>query len=165
MGIDESVMHRGHKSEQIPFDVFYRREWDGAVRLAHLLTGVDAVAEDLAQEAFGRMAPRWPTVDNGPGYLRTTLVNVCRSWHRGHQREEARMRAAAAGVDEQVPLGADDLLDAVDALPFRQRAVLVLRYYHDLSEHEIAAALGCRRGTVKSLASRGLDQLRKVIER
>ena len=62
-------------------------------------------------------------------------------------------------------LGADELLDAVDALPFRQRAVLVLRYYRDLSEGEIADALGCRPGTVKSLATRALDQLRKVIER
>jgi RNA polymerase sigma factor (sigma-70 family) len=60
---------------------------------------------------------------------------------------------------------ARELLDAVDALPFRQRAVLVLRYYHDLPEDEIAAALGCRPGTVKSLSARALQQLRKVVER
>jgi RNA polymerase sigma factor (sigma-70 family) len=92
-------------------------------------------------------------------------VNVCRSWQRSQQREHARLRRARPRPDEPGDLGADELLDAVDALPFRQRAVLVLRYYLDLSEADIAQALGCRRGTVKSLASRGLEQLRRVIER
>jgi RNA polymerase sigma factor (sigma-70 family) len=63
-----------------------------------------------------------------------------------------------------VPLGARELLDAIDSLPRRQRIVIVLRYYEDLSEFEIAEALGCRLGTVKSLASRALDQLRRVVE-
>lgn len=165
MGTRRAVVNRGADSGRASFEAFYEREWAGAARLAHLLTGVDAVAEDLAQEAFVRMARHWDTVDNPPAYLRTTLVNVSRTWHRSHDREQARIRAVAAGAAADVRLEADDLLDAVDALPFRQRAVLVLRYYHDLPEREIAAALGCRPGTVKSLASRGLDQLRKVIER
>lgn len=147
------------------FEAFYREQWADAVRLAHLLTGVDAVAEDLAQEAFTRVERRWAAVDNGPAYLRTALVNACRSWQRSRGREEVRLRLAGSGVDQVDDLGADELLDAVDALPFRQRAVLVLRYYHDLSEQEIADALGCRPGTVKSLASRALDQLRTVIDR
>ena len=147
------------------FDDFYRRHWADAVRLAHLLAGTDAVAEDLAQEAFARMQRRWPLVDNPAAYLRTALVNACRSWHRSRGREERRLRRVRPHGDETVELGADELLDAVDALPFRQRAVLVLRYYRDLSEGEIADALGCRPGTVKSLATRALDQLRKVIER
>jgi RNA polymerase sigma-70 factor (sigma-E family) len=149
--------------ERPVFDDFYRCEWPGAVRLAHLLTGVDAVAEDLAQEAFTRVHRQWSTVENGPAYLRTTIVNVCRTWHRSRGREETRTRRAWS-PDDAAPLGNDELLDAIDALPYRQKAVLVLRYYHDLPESEIAKALDCRPGTVKSLASRGLAQLRKVIE-
>jgi DNA-directed RNA polymerase specialized sigma24 family protein len=107
MGAERVVVPAPTVDDPGSFDDFYRREWPGAVRLAHLLTGVDAVAEDLAQESFTRIEP----------------------------------------------------------LPFRQRAVLVLRYYHDLPEDEIAAALGCRPGTVKSLSARALQQLRKVVER
>jgi RNA polymerase sigma-70 factor (sigma-E family) len=147
------------------FEEFYRREWAGAVRLAHLLTGVDAVAEDLAQESFARVHRHWASVDNRRAYLRATILNTCRSWQRSHFREQARLRLAEPQVRGPDRLGADELLDAVDALPFRQRAVLVLRYYHGLSEREIADALGCRPGTVKSLASRALGQLRTVIER
>ena len=147
------------------FEDFYRREWAGAVRLAHLLTGVDAVAEDIAQESFTRVHRRWASVDNRRAYLRTTIVNTCRSWHRSNGREQVRLRLAEAQSPGPGQLGADEILDAVDALPFRQRAVLVLRYYHDLSEREIADALGCRPGTVKSLTSRALNQLRTVIER
>ena len=144
------------------FDEFYRREWPYAVRLAHLLTGVDAIAEDLAQDAFARVQVKWTTIDNAAAYLRTTLVNVCRSWHRSHGREQARLQRARP--DEVTYLATDHLLDAIDALPYRQKAVLVLRYYHDLAEADIAEALQCRPGTVKSLASRALEQLRTVIE-
>ncbi len=65
----------------------------------------------------------------------------------------------------RVDFTADELADAVASLPFRQRAVIVLRYYGGLSEAEIAAALGCRNGTVKSLAARALTKLERVIER
>lgn len=147
------------------FDDFYRQEWAGAVRLAHLLTGVDAVAEDLAQDAFAAVESRWSSIDNAVGYLRTAVVNTCRSWQRRRSREDARLRRVAPLMRTQVDLGERDLLDAVDALPFRQRAVLVLRFYHDLSEREIAETLGCRPGTVKSSSARALRQLRRVIER
>jgi RNA polymerase sigma-70 factor (sigma-E family) len=154
-------------TEQAAFEGFYRREWTGAVRLSHLLTGVDAVAEDLAQESFTRVQAHWARLDNPAAYLRTTVVNRCRSWQRSRGREQTRLRLARprGPGGEHSELGADELLDAVDALPFRQRAVLVLRYYLDLSEREIAEALDCRPGTVKSLASRALGQLRKVIDR
>ncbi len=69
-----------------------------------------------------------------------------------------------ATAPESTDLGADEVVDALAKLPMRQRAALVLRYYQDLSEADIAEALGVRPGTVKSLLSRGLDQLREVIE-
>jgi RNA polymerase sigma factor (sigma-70 family) len=71
---------------------------------------------------------------------------------------------AAATRPASVSSGARELLDVIDALPSRQKAVIVLRYYEDLSEAEIARALGCRPGTVKSLAARALERLRKDIE-
>lgn len=148
---------------RLTFEEFYRREWPSAVRLAHLLSGSDALAEDLAQDAFARMHRRWDAIESDSAYLRRAVVNACRAFHRSRGRETARVRRAVHR-DEAAALGADELLDALDRLPYRQRAVLILRYYHDLSEAEIADALECRPGTVKSLASRALAELRKVVE-
>lgn len=145
------------------FETFYARELTGAVRLAALLTQSPAAAEDLAQDAFARMLPRWGTADNPAAYLRTCVVNACFQWqrHAGVRRAKAHLVAAPNHVD----FVAGELADAVAALPHRQRAVLVLRYYADLSEAEIADALGCRPGTVKSLAARALARLQKEIQR
>jgi RNA polymerase sigma factor (sigma-70 family) len=147
----------------IDFDVFYRAEWPGAVRLAALITQRPSVAEDLAQDAFSRMLARWGGAGNPSAYLRTAVVNACFQWqrHAKVQRAKSHLVASAASVE----FAGGDLADAVAALPDRQRAVLVLRYYADLSEAEIAGALGCRPGTVKSIASRALRRLHKEIER
>jgi RNA polymerase sigma factor (sigma-70 family) len=142
---------------------FYRRRFPDAVRLAHLLSGDASVAEDLAQEAFVRVRERLDDVDAPWAYLRAAVVNACRSHHRSRGREAVRMRLVGAAPEGQ--LGARELLDVVDALPYRQKAVIVLRYYEDLSEHDIAVALDCRPGTVKSLASRALQHLAKEVQR
>jgi RNA polymerase sigma-70 factor (sigma-E family) len=134
------------------------------VRLAHLLTGSNAVAEDLVQDAFARLQRAWGRVDDPVPYLRTSVVNACRSWHRSRRREQRRLRAVAT-VAEDVPLAARELLDAVDRLPAGQRTALVLRFYEGLTEAQIAEAMGCRPGTVKSHVHRGLAALREVIER
>ncbi len=150
--------------EPLPdFDDFYRAEWPRAVRLGRLLTQDAAAGEDVAQEAFSRVYPRFDDLDAPGAYLHTTIVNTARRWHRRREGERQRLPLlTTAGVT--LPQG-DDLSDAVAALPYKQRVVVVLRYYADLSEAEIADALGCRPGTVKSLASRALAQLEKVIER
>jgi RNA polymerase sigma-70 factor (sigma-E family) len=145
------------------FEDFYERAWPGAVRLAGLLTQQHRFAEDLAQEAFARLFPRWARIENPAAYLRTTVVNVCRNW-RARDRNE-RLKMERIDVRDAVDLAFDELADAVAALPFRQRAVLVLRYYDDLSETEIAETLRCRPGTVKSLAARALKTLERVVER
>lgn len=145
------------------FEDFYAAAWPGAVRLAHLLTGVASAAEDLAQEAFTRMSSRWSTIEHPPAYLRVALVHASQSWHRAQQRETARLQRATSGDTGAAALESNELRDVIEALPYRQRTVIVLRYYADLSEAEIADALGCRPGTVKSLAARALQQLRTVI--
>lgn len=150
--------------EQAPaFAEFFRAEWAGSVRLAAILTQQSTAAEDLAQDAFTRVFAKWAGATNPKAYLRATLVNVCRQWqrHKGVERAKLPMVATFDSVD----FVAHDLADAVGALPYRQRAVLVLRYYADLSEAEIAQALDCRAGTVKSLASRALARLERDIQR
>ncbi len=145
------------------FDAFFTSAWPGAVRLAALVTQDRAAAEELAQDAFTRMFRTWSRVENPEAYLRTTLMNTCHNWRRRAGVREAKLPLLAGATS--VELGADELADALAALPFRQRAVIVLRYYGGLSEAEIGEALGCRNGTVKSLAARALARLERVIER
>jgi len=145
------------------FGAFYAAEWSHAVRLASLLTQQRGAAEDIAQEAFTQVLGAWDRVERPAAYLTTTIVNACRAWGRKQQRERDRLPLLVS-PDRTEPEFAE-LADALAALPHRQRAALVLRYYGDCSEAEIAAALGCRAGTVKSLVSRGLAQLERVIER
>ncbi|MDZ4828441.1 MAG: SigE family RNA polymerase sigma factor [Actinomycetota bacterium] len=141
----------------IEFEAFYRTHWHSAVRLANALTGSAAAAEDVAQDVFQRMYSTWGNADEPAAYLRVAVVNRCRSYHR-HRKVERLRLPLLAPFDETV-VGRSELDDVVKALPIRQRAVLVLRYWDDLSEAEIAEKLGCAPGTVKSLASRGRERL------
>lgn len=145
------------------FEDVFRRESLGMVRLAFLMVGSLPLAEEVVQDAFARLLERWDGVDQPAAYLRTCVMNGCRNAHRRRavERKHAVHRAAPPAGD----LGADHLQDALAALPVKRRAAIILRYYHDLSEAEIARALGVRPGTVKSLVSRGLAQLREVVER
>lgn len=143
------------------FDRFFAGEYPGAVRLAHLLTGSNAGAEDLAQDAFARVLPHFERLDNPAAYLRTAIVNACRTWHRTRGREQDRFRRHGATSDIAISTASAELLDSIRRLPYRQQAVLVLRYWLDLSEADIALTLDCRPGTVKSLHSRALDAIRK----
>lgn len=142
---------------------FYRARFPDAVRLAHLLSGDASIAEDIAQDAFDRVRRRFDRLAAPWPYLRVAVVNGCRSLHRSRLREATRIRKVGPALESQ--LGARELLDAVDALPYRQKAVIVLRYYEDLSEADIAVVLGCRPGTVKSLASRALQRLSQEVQR
>jgi RNA polymerase sigma-70 factor (sigma-E family) len=144
------------------FTDLYRTQYGPMVRLAHLLTGSNTVAEELVQDAFVRVHGKWDQIDAPGAYLRTAVVNACRSHHR--RRVLERTRLPRTPVEATAPVH-DELWDALARLSYRQRAVLVLKFYEDMSELDVAAALGCRPGTVKSLTSRALDELRKVIER
>lgn len=146
----------------VSLEQLYRREYAAMVRLAHLLTGSNEVAEDLVQEAFVRLHRNCARAEQPGAYLRATVVNRCRSWQRRQALERRHQPKVGPATG---PGEGRELLDALARIGPRQRAALVLRFYADLSEAEIARALGCRPGTVKSLVSRGLRQLERVIER
>ena len=144
----------------VSLDALYRLHRVGLVRLAFLLTGSPEVAEELVQEAFCRMSPRLSAVTDPLAYLRTSVTNLARSHHR---------RQASARVHPPPPPGPvllpdiDEVWAQLWQLPERQRSALILRYYADLDVAGVAAALGCRLGTAKSLISRGVAGLKEVL--
>jgi RNA polymerase sigma-70 factor (sigma-E family) len=147
----------------------YRRYVPDAIRLAYLLTGDRMLAEDLAQDAFARLAGRFEHVRNlesFPAYLRRAVLNLVKNHFRHRSVERRYLKShgherpiAAAGPD----MGSDAAIRAaLLGLPYRQRAAIVLRYFEDLSEQRVAELLGCQPGTVKSLLSRGIASLREL---
>lgn len=139
----------------------HRARYDAMVRLAALLCGSTAVAEELVQDAFVKVIERWDRIEQPSAYLRATVVNACTGYRR--HRDVVRRHSTPPVLSVVDPEGIV-LRDAVLRLPARQRAVLVLRFYEDLPEKEIAELLHCRLGTVKSALHRGLEQLRRVVE-
>jgi RNA polymerase sigma factor (sigma-70 family) len=142
------------------FDALFVQYRAPMVRLAHVITGSNEVAEEVVQEAFVRLHRRLADVENPPAFLRTVVTNLCRTELR---RARAGSRRAVHTVLTTEDPEIDETWAIVCTLPFRQRAVLALRYYADLPEAEIARALGCRVGTVKSAHHRALRRLREVI--
>jgi RNA polymerase sigma-70 factor (sigma-E family) len=145
------------------FEQLYIDAYGPMVRLAHLLTGSNRQAEELVQDAFVRVYGHWADVEHPRADLRQAVVNACRSQQRRHGRELRHGPGAAARAAASLDPEADLIRDALAVLSDRQRKAVVLRYYEDLPEAEIAAILGCRPGTVKSLLSRALAQLREVL--
>lgn len=148
------------------FDEFVADRLPRLLRLAGVLAGDRGIAEDVVQEVLIRASKRWSTIAAAgapDAYVRRMVVNEYVSW----RRKWARLVPRAEVVDErQVPDHADrhaerdDLARRLDRLPVRQRTVLVLRYYEGLGDDDIASALGCSKGTVRSHASRALAVLR-----
>jgi RNA polymerase sigma factor (sigma-70 family) len=141
------------------FDVVYATHYAPLVRLAY--TGNLPAAEDVVQEAFADWLRRGTRVRDPVAYLRRAVVSRCTSWVR---RRVLERRHAHTGQPDP-PDGAtpDDVRavrDALTRLNRRQRAAVFLRFYLDLPEAEIAMALGCRPGTVKSLLNRSMSVLR-----
>jgi RNA polymerase sigma-70 factor (sigma-E family) len=150
-------------------DAAYVENAPGLGRLAYLLTGDAAAAEDLVQEAFVRAFARLAHLrrqDALAAYLRRTVVNLAYKHFRRTQRERAYFevpRDPVAPVSEPDVALRDQLWRALRTLPYRQRCALVLRFYEDLSEKETARVLGCRVGTVKSLTHRARSSMREQI--
>jgi RNA polymerase sigma-70 factor (sigma-E family) len=173
--VEPVVTERGDELAAVPdvidtdgdedFSAFATSRWPGLVRLAFGLTGDRWLAEDMAQTALARAYVAWRRVsraDDPDTYLRRILVNV------SHRRFRRRRLAEQPGDPPETPVdGPADLvgertalLAALRQLPPRQREVIVLRYWADLTDAQIAATLGCSPGTVRSQLSRALAKLR-----
>lgn len=163
--VSKSEVLRGDVPET--FDDFVRHRSLALLRLAYLLTGDRASAEDLLQTSLEKAYLRWRRIcglEHPEAYVRQMLVHGATDRGRGLRRWGQEMLsdsdAPDAGSLGQVE-DRDQLMRALKRLPKRQRAVIVLRYWDGLSEQEAAALLGCSIGTVKSQASRGLARLRQ----
>lgn len=143
------------------FDDFYAERWPSAFRLAALMIHDAEGGADIAQEVFAKMSLRWESIERPDAYLQRALTNACANWRRSGRTAASKLHLLVDRAEVEVAL--DGLVGAVARLPIRQRAVVVLRYYADLSEVEIARALDCRPGTVKSLGSRALAALSKEV--
>jgi RNA polymerase sigma factor (sigma-70 family) len=138
----------------------YREHVGALKRVAFLLTGSNAAADDVVHDVFLRCADRLDALDHPASYLRAAVVNECRSIHRHNQR-------FATNIDpdrtDALPEDVVETLDALARLGDRQRAAIVLRYFVDVPDAEIARFLSCRPSTVRSLVRRGVAELREVL--
>ncbi|MCW2944567.1 MAG: sig38 [Actinoallomurus sp.] len=157
--------------EPAGFSEYVAGQRNALVRVAYLLTGDGNAAEDLVQTALVRVWPRWSKVvqgHNADAYVRKTLMSVFLNSRRRRWRGELAAEALEyadpsdpyAGLDE-----ADRMMRYLRLLPRRQRAVIVLRYYADLGEADVADLLGCAVGTVKSQSAKALGTLRELLAR
>ncbi len=147
------------------FEEFVAARGPRLLRVAWLLTGDAHLAEDLLQTVLAKVWPKWHRIagDNPEAYVRKALVNTRASWWQRRWRSEVPYgelpETASADVFAAVDLE-HSLAAAIRRLPARQRAVIVLRYFEDLSVEETADALGCQPGTVKSQSAKALRVLR-----
>ncbi len=157
--------------DRAQFEDFMTSRWAGLVRLAFGLTGDRWLAEDLAQTALASAYASWWRVrraDDPDAYVRRILINASKGrWRRGRVAEQPAAPAAEVpdpAADPATTVGdRSALLAALSALPPRQRAVVVLRYWEDLSDAQAAALLGCSASTVRSQAARALAKLRASV--
>lgn len=153
------------------YATFYAATWPRLLRVTYAITGDRQLAEDALQTAFALAYASWGKVqraDDPGAYVRRVAVNAA----LGHERKGFRRREAVSSdlpdtkfypsMDHEV-VTRDEVWTAVQALPARQRAVVVLRFYEDLTEQQIADVLGCRPGTVKSQSSAAMAKLRDAM--
>ena len=148
------------------FEAFARARIGALLRYGHLLTGNPHAAEDLVQSALAKSLASWRRIehDDPEAYVRRCMVNEAISHTRRRAWRERTVEVLPDhGVEDERNDDRTVVMRALAELPPRQRAVLVLRYYEDRSEEEIASMLGIARGTVKSQASKGLAHLRSSL--
>lgn len=143
-------------------ELYERRRLD-LVRLAYLMTGSAAIAEEVVQDAFMRTHPNWDGIRDPYPYVRTAVANGCRSW--GRHQNVVRLHDARQPDPEPVLQEPDELWDALQRLDRQRRAAVVLRFYEDLPHAEIGRILGLRPTTVRTTIHRALRDLRREVER
>ena len=153
------------------FDEYLLASLPGLLRYAVMLTGDAHLAEDVVQDTMVRVHTHWRRVqaaDSPDRYVRRMVTNTYLSWRRGGWFRRAVTMPVVPEL--RVPDGTDEVTvrhemwERLAGLPGRQRAALVLRYYEDLPDADIADALDCAAGTVRSLISRGLESLRQTMD-
>jgi RNA polymerase sigma-70 factor (sigma-E family) len=166
--LDSTETNPGGSRREAEFRAFMTARWPSLVRLAYGLTGDRWLAEDVTQAALATAYAAWWRVrraDDPDAYVRRILVNTS---HRRFRRHRVSEQAREPGDLPDAPVAdpcdqvgeRSALLGAVRQLPARQRAIVLLRYWADLSDAQVAEALGCSPGTVRSQASRALAKLR-----
>jgi len=166
--LDTTETRLAEPARQHEFGQFMTARWAGLVRLAYGLTGDRWLAEDVAQAALASAYAAWWRVrraDDPDAYVRRILINTSNSrFRRRRVAEQAHAPGElpdAAVADPSELVGERSaLLAALRELPARQRAIVLLRYWDDLSDVQVAAIVGCSPGTVRSQASRALAKLR-----
>jgi len=163
------LMGEGWLPSEDDFAEFFAATWPRMFRTALALVGDASAAEDVLQSAYAKAFASWRRIasaNHPEAYVRRMVVNEIISsrrhgwWRRERPHESVELAATVESPEHRV-VAHGALWPAVQQLPLRQRAVIVLRYYEDLSEREIAAVLGCSPGTVKSQAAAALANLRR----
>ena len=155
---DASVGH------DVQFEQLFAAKRLPMVRLATLLVGSPAIAEEVVQDAFTSVSQRWDSVERPVAYLKRSVVNGCAQVLRRRTIEQRYLESRAEVADSEIPEQLIDLRRALDRLADRQRVVVVLRYFADLPDAEIAEVLDVRPATVRSLAHRALAALREELK-
>jgi RNA polymerase sigma-70 factor (sigma-E family) len=157
----------GRPPSDADYTEFVHASWASLYRTAYLLLGDHAEAEDLTQTALAKTYAAWHRVRDlnaAPGYARTALVNTAASWFRKKSwRNERPSEVLPESAIHHDPSDRPAIVAALAQLAPRQRAVIVLRYFDDLSVAQTATALGCSEGTVKSQTSDALARLRTLL--
>lgn len=147
-------------SAPVTFEALYAEQFLPMLRLATLMCGRVEVARDIVQDAFVKLHVKWAGVAHPKAYLRRSVVNGCRSRARWERLRRGRPAPNVATTAQQP----EELNDVLALLSPRQRAAIVLRFYGQLNEAEIAGVIGCRPGTVGSLISRGLEAMKQHLD-
>ncbi|MDQ2849145.1 MAG: sigma-70 family RNA polymerase sigma factor [Actinomycetota bacterium] len=145
------------------FEDLYRGSYRSMFAVAMATTRERALAEDMTQDAYAQLWVRWDRVDAPRAWLRRAVVSNCVDALRTRRRREGIIRRQPVTADV-VGLGEDRFVDLLHGLTQRQRVAVTLRFVEDLSEADIAAALGCRPGTVKSSLHRAMRTIRTNLQ-
>jgi RNA polymerase sigma-70 factor (sigma-E family) len=143
------------------FEQFFSDSYPSMLRFAVALLPSRQTAEDILQDAYLKLYARFASLENPEAYLRRAIVNLSTSFFR-----RRHLAAAKESLVQKTPFQPehDTMLSVLDKLPARQRSAIVLRFYEQCTEAEIAEVLDCRPGTVKSLLSRGIAAIREVLK-